>query len=65
MKRVYQYFSLLSLLFAAYFGMTVASHLKAENIDQFYLNIAYCALFLGTMILAFDFQKQEKAEDVS
>ncbi|PAC66996.1 hypothetical protein CGS27_30150, partial [Enterobacter cloacae] len=35
MKRVYQYFSLLSLLFAAYFGMTAASHLKAENIDQF------------------------------
>lgn len=65
MKRVYQYFSLLSFLFAAYFGITAASALKAENIDQFYLNIAYCALFLGTMILAFDFQKQEKAEDVS
>ncbi|AOZ90332.1 hypothetical protein BK049_17400 [Bacillus xiamenensis] len=65
MKRVYQYFSLLSLLFAAYFGITAATDLKAENIDQFYLNIAYCALFLGIMILAFDFQKQEKAEDVS
>ncbi|MEI4788801.1 protein YpmT [Bacillus sp. FJAT-53060] len=65
MKRVYQYFSLLSLLFAVYFGMTAATDLKAENINQFYLNIAYCALFLATMILAFDFQKQEKAEDVS
>lgn len=45
--------------------MTAATDLRAENIDQFYLNIAYCALFLGIMILAFDFQKQEKAEDVS
>ncbi|MFJ5963099.1 protein YpmT [Bacillus sp. NPDC093026] len=65
MKRVYQYFSLLSLLFAAYFGITAAIELKAGNIDQFYLNIAYCALFLGFMILAFDFQKHEKAEDAS
>ncbi|UYO34178.1 protein YpmT [Bacillus zhangzhouensis] len=65
MKRIYQYFSLLSFLFAAYFGITAFDALKAENIDQFYLNIAYCSLFLGTMILAFDFQKQEKAEDVS
>ncbi|MDM5298440.1 protein YpmT [Bacillus pumilus] len=65
MKRVYQYFSLLSLLFAAYFGITAAIDLKAGNMDQLYLNIAYCALFLGTMILAFEFQKQEKTDEVS
>ncbi|MFS0656721.1 protein YpmT [Bacillus sp. 179-C3.3 HS] len=65
MKQVYQYFSLLSFLFAAYFGFNAANDLKANNMDQLYLNVSYCALFLGTMILAFEFQKQEKTEDVS
>ncbi|MGE6629703.1 protein YpmT [Bacillus sp. NPDC077027] len=63
MKRIYQYFSLLSFIFATYFGILAANDLKAGNIDQLYLNISYCALFLSLMILAFDFQKQEKAED--
>ena len=50
MKRVYQYFSLLSFLFAAYFGITAAPDFRAENIDNFYLNICDCGFFIGVII---------------
>ncbi|MGW6084804.1 protein YpmT, partial [Bacillus subtilis] len=50
MKRIYQYFSLLSFTFSLYFGWLAYHHLAAEDMDQMYLNVSYCALFLSVMV---------------
>lgn len=60
MKRVYQYFSLLSFTFSLYFGWLAYHHLAAEDMDQMYLNISYCALFLSVMVFTFGMRDRKK-----
>ncbi|ADM38165.1 protein YpmT [Bacillus spizizenii ATCC 6633 = JCM 2499] len=62
MKRIYQYFSLLSFTFSLYFGWLAYHHLAAEDMDQMYLNISYCALFLSVMVFTFGMRDRKKTD---
>ncbi|EIM11866.1 protein YpmT [Bacillus atrophaeus] len=62
MKRIYQYCSLLACVFSFYFGWLAYLHLAREDIDQMYLNIAYCALFLSVTGFSFDVKDRKKTD---
>lgn len=62
MKRIYQYFSLLSFTFSLYFGWLAYHHLAAEDMDQMYLNVSYCALFLSVMVFTFGMRDRKKTD---
>lgn len=60
MKKVYLYFSLITLLISLWFGGLAYISLMEENMDQVYLNIGFCALFLSVMVFALDLKDRKK-----
>ncbi|MGG3643033.1 protein YpmT [Bacillus gobiensis] len=60
MKNVYLYFSLMTLLISLWFGGLAYVSMLNENMDQVYLNIGFCALFLSAMVFTLDLKDRKK-----
>ncbi|ALC81337.1 protein YpmT [Bacillus gobiensis] len=60
MKNVYLYFSLITLLISLWFGGLAYVSMLNENMDQVYLNIGFCALFLSAMVFTLDLKDRKK-----
>lgn len=53
-------FQFIILYIFLYFGWLAYHHLAAEDMDQMYLNISYCALFLSVMVFTFGMRDRKK-----
>jgi hypothetical protein len=60
MKNVYMYVSLIALCFSLWFGGLAYVSLLDENMDQVYINIGFCALFLSAMVFSLDLKDRKK-----
>ncbi|MFC0164281.1 MULTISPECIES: protein YpmT [Bacillus] len=54
------YFSLITLLISLWFGGLAYVSMLNENMDQVYLNIGFCALFLSAMVFTLDLKDRKK-----
>ncbi|QGQ46579.1 protein YpmT [Metabacillus sediminilitoris] len=64
MKDKYVIFTVLSIFFSFIFGAIAYQQFYAEKMDEVYLNIAYCTLFLSIAIYLWH-MKDEKRKDNS
>jgi hypothetical protein len=64
LKDKYVIFTILSIFFSFIFGGIAYQQFHAEKMDEVYLNIAYCTLFLSIAIYLWH-MKDEKRKDNS
>lgn len=64
MKNKFVIFGFISILISLFFGGVAYQELVAENMDEVYLNIGYCTLFLSIAVYMWHI-KDEKQKNNS
>ncbi|MFC0274343.1 protein YpmT [Metabacillus herbersteinensis] len=60
MKNIFVTVSLLAILLALYFGGVAFQKFEEENMDEVYLNIGYCALFLSSSVYSWHLKEERQ-----
>lgn len=62
MKNKYTIVSMIAMLIAIIFGGIAFQQYNAENMDEVYLNIGYCTLFLSASMFSWHIKDEKQNE---
>ena len=63
MKNKFVLFGVVSILVSMFFGGIAYQQLMAENMDEVYLNIGYCTLFLSIAVYLWHAKKENQKDN--